>query len=413
MRSTSYRCGLDFGTSNSVITITDIKTKKVLFTHSDKSILYFPAIKGANCIVGSKAEEMFVEDNLKGRLLKSIKTILKQENFKYTWINGEQFTPEDLVSFIIAHFKKIAEEFLNDEISDVILGRPALFSEENDLENLATERLMNAAKKAGFKNITLHFEPVAAAFSYEVNLTKDEKVLIADFGGGTSDFSIMNLSKNNIFNTNRNSDIIAYGGLYIGGDLFDSEIMWHKVSPSLGKGLTYRTYNKEIEIPSIIYSELKHWERSFQLKESKLRKSLDKYYVFSGQNKKIDNLRVLIDSNNIYSLYKVIEQSKIDLSTKSESKITFQCNELYINDLITLAEFDKMINKHTSKIQSYLIDLMDNNNVSPKDIDAVFITGGSSSVVSIKNIFTKLFDIQKIHMGDAFNSVSYGLSLIN
>lgn len=223
----------------------------------------------------------------------------------------------------------------------------------------------------------------------------------------------MNLSKNNIFNTNRNSDIIAYGGLYIGGDLFDSEIMWHKVSPSLGKGLTYRTYNKEIEIPSIIYSELKHWERSFQLKESKLRKSLDKYYVFSGQNKKIDNLRVLIDSNNIYSLYKVIEQSKIDLSTKSESKITFQCNELYINDLITLAEFDKMINKHTSKIQSYLIDLMDNNNVSPKDIDAVFITGGSSSVVSIKNIFTKLFDIQKIHMGDAFNSVSYGLSLIN
>ncbi len=178
---------------------------------------------------------------------------------------------------------------------------------------MAVNRLTLAARNAGFRNIKLQLEPIAAALSYEQRLDHCENVLVADLGGGTSDFTIMNLSpEDKIRKEDRKDDIIAHGGVYIGGDLFDSEIMWYKVTPHLGRGVKYQSYDKEIEIPSILYRELKNWERTFMLKESKLRRSMDNYYHLSGNNPKIDNVRVLIDNNYVFSLFKGIEQSKIN-----------------------------------------------------------------------------------------------------
>lgn len=406
-----FTCGLDFGTSNSIISLTDKKSRKEVFSYSDSSILYFPETNDMVYYVGKEAHEKYVEDNMKGRLLKSVKTLLRQDKFLHTWVCGKKLTPDQLATCIIRYLKHKAEIFIGAEITDVVLGRPAIFSEEAIKENTAVNRLILAARNAGFKNIKLQLEPIAAAFSYEQALTHSENVLVADFGGGTSDFTIMNLSPDKIQQQDRSQDIIAHGGVYIGGDLFDSEVMWHKVTPHLGRGVEYQSYDRKVEVPNILYRELRNWEKTFLLKESKLRRSMDNYYVFSGNNTKINNLRVLIDNNYVFSLFKKIEQAKIDLSDNLQTNIEFTKKTIDIREPLTSIEFENIIEKYTSEIEQYIMNLLHSVNYNANDIDSVFITGGSSLVVPIQNILFRIFGKEKVRQGNTFNSVAYGLSL--
>ena len=411
MNINELTCGLDFGTSNSIISLTDKATRKEVFSYSESSILYFPDTNEMKYYVGKEAHDKYIEEEMTGRLLKSVKTLLRQDKFLSTWIFGKRMTPDQLVTCIIRHLKEKAEAFAGAEITDVILGRPAVFSEDPKQETLAVNRLTLAARNAGFRNIKLQLEPIAAALSYEQRLDHSENVLVADLGGGTSDFTIMNLSPDKIRKEDRKDDIIAHGGVYIGGDLFDSEIMWYKVTPHLGRGVKYQSYDKEIEIPSILYRELKNWERTFMLKESKLRRSMDNYYHLSGNNPKIDNVRVLIDNNYVFSLFKEIEQSKINLSTGEDTTIDFEKETIHIHEPFTPGEFATIIERHTTEIERYILKLLDTAQYNAADIDSVFITGGSSLVIPIREILYRIFGKDKIRTGNTFNSVAYGLSL--
>jgi len=411
MNLDTINCGLDFGTSNSVISITDKKTKKEVFTYSDKSILYFPETNDLTYLVGQEAQDMYIREQMRGRLLKSVKTLLKQDKFLFTWIYGKKVTPEQLSMFIISHLKKKAEEFLGFQITDVTLGRPAIFSEDPQQEALAVKRLLKAAKDAGFINVKLQLEPIAAAFYYESLLDSPKNVLVADFGGGTSDFTVMKLSPENSSKVDRSEDIIANDGIYIGGDVFDSEIMWHKVTPHLGRGVTYRSYDKDIEVPNTIFHELKRWERSFLLKESKSRRSMEGYYFHSGNNALLNNLRVLIDNNYTYSLFKSIEQSKMALSVGDQAELTFQREDMEISDVLPLADFNQYISKHIDEIEQKIDLTLEKASMTVEDIDSVFVTGGSSFVQLVRAALYKRFDPKKVHIGDAFNSVAFGLAL--
>lgn len=411
MKLKEYSCGLDFGTSNSVISITDKQTRKEVFTCSESSILFFPPVSEQVYYVGKEAHTHYVESQMQGRLLKSVKTLLRQDKFLSTNIYGKKMTPDQLVTCIIRYLKEKAEAFLGEEITDMVLGRPAIFSEDPKQEALAVSRLMLGAQNAGFRNIRLQLEPIAAAFSYEERLAQAENVLVADFGGGTSDFTIMRLSPDRRGHENRKEDIIAHGGVYIGGDMFDSEIMWHKVTPQLGRGVTYESYGKAVEVPAALYREMRNWERSFMLKESKLRRAMDSYYVFSGNNPKIDHARVLIDHNLIFSLFKKIEKAKMELSVQEDALIEFDQETIDIRENFTQTEFETLIGRHTAEIERYMVGLLDSAAYRTEDIDSVFITGGSSLVVPIREILYRVFGKEKVRTGDTFNSVAYGLSL--
>ena len=405
-------CGLDFGTSNSVISLTDIQSHKEIFTYAVSSILYFPeSDDDASFYVGKEAQDKYVEDGMTGRLLKSVKTLLRQDDFKYTWIAGKKVTPDELVTYIIGHLKKKAEEFVGIPLTKVVLGRPAVFSEDIQKENVAVERLLLAATNAGFTDIRLQLEPIAAAYAYEQTLTKGENILVADFGGGTSDFTIIHLSPESIGRKHREDDIIAHGGLYIGGDLFDSEIMWHKVTPHLGRGVLYQSYDKQLEVPNNIYRELRNWERSFLLKNSKSRRLMDKYYVFSDNNSRINNVRILIDNNYVYSLFKKIEQAKINLSTTQETAIRFSEEAIHIDEPFRIEEFELIVEKHITEIKQYIQNLLNQAGYGTEQIDSVFMTGGSSLALPVREILSELFGEEKLRQGDTFRSVAYGLSL--
>lgn len=147
------------------------------------------------------------------------------------------------------------------------------------------------------------------------------------------------------------------------------------------------------------------------LKESKLRRSMDNYYNLSGNNPRIDNLRVLIDNNYVFSLFKKIEQAKIDISNWDESAIEFIKESINIHEPFKPAEFETIIVKYTTEIELYIVNLLHSVGYKAENIDSVFITGGSSLVVPIRNILYKLFGKEKIRLGDTFNSVAFGLSL--
>lgn len=404
-------CGLDFGTSNSVISLTDAATRKEVFTYSANSILYFPEGNDYACYVGKEAQEKYVEEGMRGRLLKSVKTLLRQDNFLYTWIGGRKVTPDQLVTYIIVHLKEMAEAFAGVEITEVVLGRPAVFSEDPKKEKVAVERLLLAARNAGFKEIKLQLEPIAAAFAYESTLTKAENVLVADFGGGTSDFTIIRLSPERMKCKERGNDILAHGGVYIGGDLFDSEIMWHKVTPHLGRGVLYKDYDKLVAVPTSLYWDLRNWEKSFLLKNSKSRKMMDKYYVFSDNNPRIDNVRKLIDHNYVYSLFKEIEQAKIDLSDVTETTIRFSKLVEEINDTFRYDEFSEIIAKHLAEIEQCIRQMLHSAGYEADQVDSVFLTGGSSLALPVQELLCSIFGKEKIRQGNTFSSVAQGLSL--
>lgn len=411
LSSENISCGLDFGTSNSVISITNLLTGEEVFTYSLQSILYFPETDSSQCFVGKEAETRYVEEGMRGRLLKSVKTLLKQDKFLFTWIGGRRVTPDQLATYIIKALKDKAEEFLGFPIDKVVLGRPAVFSEKKEEEETAVKRLLLAGKNAGFKEIHLQLEPIAAALSFEKKLTKEATVLVADFGGGTSDFTIIRLSPEKAQQKDRKEDILAHGGLYIGGDNFDSEIMWHKVTPLLGRGVCYKSYDKMLEIPNTLFRELRNWERSFLLKESKARRQMDKFYVFSDQNPRIDNVRVLIDNNYVYSLFKEIERSKITLSAKDEAVIKFLKENIDLEEDIQFDEYEKIISKHVQDIEAYVKNMMNESGYSTDKIDAVYLTGGTSLSKPIRSIFYDIFGRAKVNEEDTFHSVAHGLSL--
>jgi len=257
-----YIYGIDFGTTNSAISIINTETNIVEKTFNEGSLIYFPAPAHSKrrlelqYYVGKVAIEKYVEKNMKGRFMKSIKRILPRSGFKETRVYGHRLTAEDLVCIILEYLKNKADEFVGENIQKAVFGRPVVFDENPEKDKLAQDRLLRAAKKAGFTDVAFQMEPIAAAFTYEKQIDKDEVVLVADLGGGTSDFTLMKLSPSKLNVPNRAEDIIGQGGIYIGGDNFDSSIMWNKGTYHFGRGLTYEDFDSVIEVPLIIYSNI-------------------------------------------------------------------------------------------------------------------------------------------------------------
>jgi hypothetical chaperone protein len=348
---------------------------------------------------------------MKGRLLKSIKTLLPQSSFTFTYIFGKKYTAEDLVCLILTFLKNQADTLLKEDVKEVVLGRPVVFSENADDDKLAEKRLLLAAKKAGFEKIWFQYEPIAAGFLYEQTIQEPEIVLIGDFGGGTSDFTLMQLDKQKVNLKDRRSDIIRTGGVHIGGDDFDADIMWSKLVSYFGYGLKYDSYGKMLDLPVHIFRTLCEWEQMAFLKEGKIRKQLDSYFMYTKNNPALKRLMSLIDNNLGFSLFQSIERAKINLSEMEESRILFNQSSLEVNETLSRDEFNKFIVERIEAIESFLSEFLKSSNIENEKISNVFITGGTSSSQAVLNIFKKRFAENKIRSGDNFNSVAQGLAL--
>lgn len=411
-----YIYGIDFGTSNSALAILDVNTNEVVKIFTTPSLLFFPEMQNAleepQYFVGKEAVEGYVNSRMKGRFMKSIKKVLPNKIFQSTRIHNKNYTAEELVSLIILHLKRQADAFLGMDIKTAVMGRPVVFDEDASKDAIAQKRLGNAAKLAGLETIFFQLEPIGAAFSYERQLTKSELVLVADFGGGTSDFTLMRLNPAATGQSDRKEDMIAQGGIYIGGDNFDSAIMWEKGTPHFGRGLDYQSIpNKWLAIPISFFLNICSWEKLNFFDSNKIKNDIKNYYNWSGKKPQLKNLMSLIEHNLGYNIFKVIENVKMELSRSENVTFAFHQEDIDFEEIITIENFEKGIIKNDlDKIDVYLSEFLEKHSYQNTQIESVFMTGGTSLVKPLQNRFMERFGAEKLKSGDNFNSVAIGLA---
>lgn len=407
--------GIDFGTSNSAAALPGVHTDapaRVLSIDPTgdsaqllRSVLFFP--EGANeTLVGGEAITRYLEEG-EGRFLQSVKSFLPSKTFTRTEIRRRSYGLEELVAVLLRAIKARIEAEAGGEVASLVLGRPALFHEEAEQDAKAQERLRQAALIAGFPEPRFVIEPIAAALHYEEALTRDEVVLVGDFGAGTSDFTVMKLGPSHRGASDRRADVLGASGVYIGGDKFDAAIVEHRLLRLFGHGSTYKSMLKELEIPGWMTRKLLAWHELSLLRERSTLEFLRQAKKSSSDKTGVDNLIVLAEENLGYHLFRAVEATKRELSGAEVSRVTFSRAGIELDEPVTRAEFERW----TAPLRDGLTKtaekaLAQAGGVRP---DAVFLTGGTSRIPSVRRLFAETFGEERLREGDAFTSVAAGL----
>lgn len=407
--------GIDFGTTNSSLAInTDGKTVLAPIDRAGgaaieilRSVIFFG--DDGTTFVGQEAVERYIDDCAGGRFLRSVKTLLPSPSFTGTVIRGKLRQAEDLAAIILRTIRERGQKIAGAEVERAVIGRPVVFSTDPKNDALAEQRLREAALKAGFKDVTFQLEPIGAALLYESTLPagKEEIVIIGDFGGGTSDFTVMRLGGRARKN-NRREDVLALGGVYIGGDAFDSLIMWEKMARHFGRGVKFRSLEgRWHDMPLGILHQLKSWHLIPFLRERKTRQQIREIRLNADNPEPLVRLEKLVDDNTGIILFRSVEEAKCSLTENMKAKIGFE----NMVEVVTRNDFEAMIGSHVDTIDQCIADTLARAQLGSEDIDRVFITGGSSKIPLIRRVFEEKFGAEKVSEGDAFTSVAHGLGL--
>lgn len=431
----SLSLGLDFGTTNSAIAAASagqVQLARFPFgpktTETFRSVLYFdPEEIGPDrrplSIAGPEAIEAYLAADGHGRLLQSLKSYLASRLFKATHVYGHKFTLEALIGLIARDLRRGALAQFGDLPARLVVGRPVRFvggreddsevdlSAEEEIEQYALGRLSHALRLGGFSDVVFEYEPVAAAYHYESRLARDELVLIADFGGGTSDFCLMRVGPGVRARGRTRNDILGTEGVALAGDAFDSRIIAHLIAPLLGKGSHYLSQGKRMPVPPWLYLRLARWHHMSFLKSRETMTLLDDIVRQAEQPAAIAALIHLIDRDLGYRLYQAVERAKVDLSSSAHSRVVFHDGPLHLDEPVSRADFESWISPELTAIEQAVTALLDKTQVRPEQVDAVFTTGGSSLVPAVQRIFARRFGEERLRSGGELTSVASGLAL--
>jgi hypothetical chaperone protein len=404
-------CGLDFGTSNSTVALPSGEALPIdpaagsprLF----RSVLFFPE-DAKSIFAGQAAIDEYLERS-EGRFIQSVKGWLPSASFTATQIRNKAYKLEELVALLLRRIREQAERVAGTTLDDVTLGRPALFSVDPEADARAQARLQRAAELAGFASIRFLIEPIAAALAYEAQLERDELVLVADFGAGTSDLTLMRLGPARRGARDRRGDVVASGGIDIGGDRFDAVIMRHKLLRYFGAGSTYEMLDKRMPIPNHILGKLLSWHEMSFIRERATQKLIDHMLHASDNVPAIEALFDLVEENLGYRLFRAIEAAKIRLSTSEATTVEFDEARIQIKEPLTRAEFEELAAPLVEGLAATTQELLARAKVAPAAIDSVFLTGGSSQIPMVRRLFATTFGEAKLRTADAFTSVAEGL----
>lgn len=411
-----YLYGIDFGTTNSAICIFDTKQNILVDTITVPSLLYFTNTQQPGeplkYTVGKAAVTQYIEEGMKGRFMKSVKRILPRESFTETRVYSHKMTAPELVALILKELKEKADARIGYNCTKAVVGRPVFFDDDDESkDSLAQKRLLKAVQLAGFTDVRFQYEPIAAAYAYEKTISKKEKVLVADLGGGTTDFTFIELDPNSKKNSDRRKDIFATGGIYVGGDSFDSAFMFEKITPHFGRGLKYQSMpGKYLDLPMSLFTNICSWEKMNFFNAWKIQREVSGFYVSTGYSHRLKNLQTLIEHNLGYQLFQQVEETKITLSDTDRATFAFAKQGIAIQEDVTLAQYNGIIKTDIAKIEKYLDRFLLDKQINPDTVDTLFLTGGTSLVKAIQDMFRRKFPNSKIDSGDNFISVAKGMA---
>jgi hypothetical chaperone protein len=416
--------GIDFGTTNSAIAVAnpDASIDMARFRLNDqqtenfRSVLYFEQVreglrKHVSAMAGPEAIMRYLESEQKGRLIQSLKSYLASRLLTSTTVLGRPYLLEELLSFLIRSLKEKSEVSMGTLGTRAVVGRPVRFSgaESKKDDEWAVARLRTAFSKAGFDDVIFEYEPIGAAYYYEMRLDHDELILVADFGGGTSDFSLLQVGPS--FRRTTGDREIATDGVALAGDAFDAKIVRHLVSPLLGQASSYKTIDKVLPIPAWIYIKLERWHHLSFLKSKETMDLLKSLRVQSTEPDKIEALIHLVSEDLGFYLHSAVQRTKLELSAHEATTFSFQVPGISISSPVTREEFECWIKEELDAISQCVDGLLQRTGTDKKSIDKVFLTGGSSFVPAVRKIFAERFGAERLIVGDEFTSVAKGLAL--
>lgn len=418
--------GIDFGTTNSSVAVVtpagQVQVARFQYlgqlTDSYRSLLYFErpekgASRAIQCWTGPEAIEHYLDADPKGRLIQSLKSFLASRDLVNTNVLGRTRSIEDLIARILSDLRTEASRQFGFEVREAVVGRPVTFvgSSSSEDDDYAESRLADAFKAAGYERVTFELEPVAAAHQYESTLQHDELILIGDFGGGTSDFSLVQVGPSVRRRGRLPSDLLGTSGLGLAGDAFDAQIVRHLVSPALGAGTEQRSsMGKHLAVPAWPYAKLERWHHLSFLKTNEVMNMLDTIKFQAAHPEMIESLIYLIKNDLGYQLHQAVQKVKCDLSAHREAKFKFTDGDLTLDDVVYRPDFERWIGQDLAQIEASVDSLLQNASVARGDVDAVFLTGGSSFVPAVRRLFVDRFGQDKIRAGHEFTSVAMGLA---
>jgi len=408
---------VDFGTSNSLLGAADVEGVRELMPLDPRaedptvlrSLIYFHPESGIS--FGSDAVREYVEQSMEGRFLKSMKRFLPVKSFESTWINGKQRKLDDLIGCFLREMRTRANNQLQQDISSVIMGRPARFSEDDELDQLAQDRLESAARLAGFKNIEFLPEPVAAAYRFRLEMKKEELVLVADFGGGTSDFTILKLSPKEF----KPEDVLAIGGVAVAGDVLDGQIMKHRVAENFGSETRYKVPfgSNVMQMPKGLIGHLcsTAYINLLNSRENRdLLKRIQAASLHEEDVRYISQLEVLLENQLGFAVFEAIEKAKKDVSMNGKGSVSYSYPGIEIEELITSKQFKNYTRSEIEKIFTGLDDTLLKAGLKASDIDRVCCTGGTAKVSLVREELLERFGESKLETFRNFTSIVEGLA---
>ncbi|MES2896978.1 MAG: Hsp70 family protein [Pseudomonadota bacterium] len=418
---TGLSIGIDFGTTNTVVALAgaDGPAHLVRFPAPEREVFAFRSALSFHAPpehpsdrtveAGPWAIEAYVEDPLETRFIQSFKSFAASESFTETQILGRRYQFEDLLSAFLLKLRDHAGSDLADLPRRVIVGRPVIFAGGAPKEELALQRYETAFQRLGFEEILYAYEPVGAAFFFARELAEDATVLVGDFGGGTSDFSIIRFSR-------ANGEIVSTpmgrSGVGVAGDAFDYRIIDNVVSPELGKGSSYTSFGKVLPIPNRYYSTFARWDQLALMRASREMREIRKLVREAVEPEKIARLVETLDENYGYVLYRAVSRLKEALSSQERAEFAFEAGTIAIRRPVDRAEFEGWIAPELALIETAVDEALADAGLTAEGVDRVFLTGGSSLVPAVRDIFHRRFPAEKIETGSELESIASGLALM-
>lgn len=419
----TVRLGMDFGTTNTVVVLLDEQgrphsarfssphhavsepCRTLLCLWQEEERVGRPVIHEA---IGAAAIDAYLEDPAESRLVMSMKSYLAQASFRQTRLLGQVMTLEMLIArFLSCLMRTIGIDPAHVEVT---VGRPVHFAGELADDALGEQRLREGFRLAGFGEINVALEPEAAGWHFAQRLRAPATVLVGDFGGGTSDFSILRFDPAKP----RQAEPLGYAGVGIAGDQFDYRIIDRVIAPALGRNSTYRVMGGQpLPVPAQWYASLGRWHRLALMRTPQTLRDIADVARTASEPEKLHALMDIIDNQQGQALYRAVGEAKRELSSADRTMLDYTYRDVKIRREITRAEFEGWIAPDLQRFDDAVGTALERASLPASAIDRVFLTGGTSFVPAVRDLFDRRFGHERVDTGNEFVSVAEGLALMN
>lgn len=405
-------CGLDFGTSNT--TLGTLVGRAPILAELEAGQATIPSAifyeRDGAVLIGRKAIEAYVE-GAPGRLMRSLKSVLGTALIDETTKVGRERTSfRDVIAYYLRVVKRRAEQAVGHELRYVVHGRPVHFIDNaSEADRRAEQTLRDIAREIGFEEVTFQFEPIAAALDYERGISEEQIALIADIGGGTSDFSIVRLSPERHRKTDRKLDILANDGVRIGGTDFDRQLSLGVIMPLLGYGSEMKRAG--LDAPSSYFHDLATWSSINSVYDQKVMTQVRQVRYEAAQPELFDRLVRVIEEQRGHALAMEVEDAKISLSDNRQIEVSLDWVEPSLGVAIKRSDLVNHTGQLAMRIAARIETCLAQARLTSEDIDVIFLTGGSVQLAHVRSAIVKMIPAARVIEGDTFGAVGKGLTI--